>query len=341
MLLEDFDYNLDHDLIAQHPCDRRDRSRMMVVDRPTGKFENSSFYRLPDYLKKGDVLVVNDSRVIPARLYGSKATGGTLEILLISKREDLAWEALVRPAKRVRTGMSILFPDGSEARVLERISDKKWYVRFRTEAPFELFLELYGKPPLPPYIKRDRKAGDPVEDRERYQTIYARAPGSIAAPTAGLHFSEEVLAGLDSAGIRRVSVTLHVGFGTFLPIETENIEEHRMEKEFYEISPEAAEIINGASRVIAVGTTSTRTLESAADERGRIEASSGFTALYIYPGYRFKRINGLVTNFHLPKSSLLLLVSAFAGAELIRDAYRKAMAERYRFYSYGDCMLIL
>jgi S-adenosylmethionine:tRNA ribosyltransferase-isomerase len=236
--------------------------------------------------------------------------------------------------------MSLLFEDGSEVEVLEKISDKKWLLRFRTETPFEEFLNRYGKPPLPPYIKREQSEINP-EDRQRYQTIYARMPGSIAAPTAGLHFSHQVMSDLDNAGIRRVSVTLHVGFGTFLPIEAENIEEHRMEKEYFEIGEEAAEAINSASRVIAVGTTATRTLESAADEHGHIKAASGYTNLYAYPGYRFKRVNSLITNFHLPKSSLLLLVSAFAGKETIREAYAKAMKERYRFYSYGDCMLIM
>jgi S-adenosylmethionine:tRNA ribosyltransferase-isomerase len=340
MRLEEFNYDLDPELIAQHPCDRRDQSRLMVVDRVTGKYESRYFYQLPEFLRKGDVLVVNDSKVIPARLYARKPTGGLVEILLVSNRHSMGWEAMVRPAKRVRVGMSLLFEDGSEVEVLEKISDKKWLLRFRTETPFEEFLNRYGKPPLPPYIKREQSEINP-EDRQRYQTIYARMPGSIAAPTAGLHFSHQVMSDLDNAGIRRVSVTLHVGFGTFLPIEAENIEEHRMEKEYFEIGEEAAEAINSASRVIAVGTTATRTLESAADEHGHIKAASGYTNLYAYPGYRFKRVNSLITNFHLPKSSLLLLVSAFAGKETIREAYAKAMKERYRFYSYGDCMLIM
>jgi S-adenosylmethionine:tRNA ribosyltransferase-isomerase len=340
MRLEEFNYDLDPELIAQHPCDRRDQSRLMVVDRVTGKYESRYFYQLPEFLRKGDVLVVNDSKVIPARLYARKPTGGLVEILLVSNRHSMGWEAMVRPAKRVRVGMSLLFEDGSEVEVLEKISDKKWLLRFRTETPFEEFLNRYGKPPLPPYIKREQSEINP-EDRQRYQTIYARMPGSIAAPTAGLHFSHQVMSDLDNAGIRRVSVTLHVGFGTFLPIEAENIEEHRMEKEYFEIGEEAAEAINSASRVIAVGTTATRTLESATDEHGHVKAASGYTNLYAYPGYRFKRVNSLITNFHLPKSSLLLLVSAFAGKETIREAYAKAMKERYRFYSYGDCMLIM
>ena len=340
MRLEEFNYDLDPELIAQHPCDRRDQSRLMIVDRVTGKYESRFFYQLPEFLKKGDVLVVNDSKVIPARLYARKPTGGLVEILLVSDRHSMGWEAMVRPAKRVRVGMSLLFEDGSEVEVLEKISDKKWLLRFRTEIPFEEFLNRYGKPPLPPYIKREQSDTNP-EDRQRYQTIYARMPGSIAAPTAGLHFSHQVMSDLDNAGIRRVSVTLHVGFGTFLPIEAENIEEHRMEEEYFEIGEEAADAINSASRVIAVGTTATRTLESATDEHGHVKAASGYTNLYAYPGYRFKRVNSLITNFHLPKSSLLLLVSAFAGKETIREAYAKAMKERYRFYSYGDCMLIM
>ena len=341
MLLEEFDYDLDPGLIAQHPCDRRDYSRMMVVKRAAGGFENRFFYELPDILEKGDVLVVNDSRVVPARLYGRKSTGSLLEILLLSDRGVDGWEALLRPAKRVRSGTVIFFEDGSQAEVVDRITEKKWLLQFRTATPFDEFLNRYGKPPLPPYIKRKALDNCSAEDLERYQTVYAKMPGSIAAPTAGLHFSAEVLAALSSIGVRCVSVTLHVGFGTFLPIETAVVEAHRMEEEYYEIGEEAAEAINAASRVIAVGTTSTRTIESVADERGRIRAASGYTGLYIYPGFQFKRVNGLITNFHLPKSSLLLLVSAFAGKDLIGTAYRKAMAEKYRFYSYGDCMLIL
>ena len=338
--LEEFNYNLDPALIAQHPCEKRDHSRMMVVDRAAEAIEDALFYNLSDFLKKGDVLVVNDSRVVPARLYGRKTTGSLLEVLLVSRRNPSEWEALVRPAKRIRIGTVVSFEDGSEAEVLERVSDKKWLLRFRTQGTFDEFLDRCGKPPLPPYIKREPD-GYSTSDRERYQTIYARRPGSIAAPTAGLHFSETVLEGLKATGIPVVSVTLHVGFGTFLPIEAEFIQDHRMEEEFYEIGGEAAEAINTASRVIAVGTTATRTIETAVDERGRMGPGSGYTGLYIYPGYRFKRVGGLITNFHLPKSSLLLLVSAFAGREVIRKAYEKAIAGRYRFYSYGDCMLIL
>ena len=241
----------------------------------------------------------------------------------------------------MRVGTIIAFEDGSEAEVLERITDKKWRLRFRTVDAFDAFLEHYGRPPLPPYIKRNAQDANRAEDLARYQTVYARTPGSIAAPTAGLHFSDDVLATLAAAGVPCVRVTLHVGIGTFLPIEAGNVEDHRMHEEYYEIGPEAAETINSAARVIAVGTTATRTIESAADERGIVRPASAYTGLYIYPGYRFKRVGGLVTNFHLPKSSLLLLVSAFAGRDCIREAYAKAMAEGYRFYSFGDCMLIL
>ncbi len=341
MLLEEFDYDLDPALIAQHPCDRRDHARMLRVDRATGDLKNEFFYELPRLLKKGDVVVINDSRVVPARLYGRKASGSLLEILLLSDRGSAQWEALLRPGKRVRVGTTIFFEDGSEAEVLERVTDKKWLLHFRTEGDFTAFLDRYGRPPLPPYIKRRAQDENRVEDLARYQTVYAKTPGSIAAPTAGLHFSDEILSSLIAAGIPCVRVTLHVGLGTFLPIETEMVEDHRMHEEYFEIGAEAAEAINSASRVIAVGTTSTRTIESAADERGRIQPASAYTGLYIYPGYRFKRVGGLITNFHLPKSSLLLLVSAFAGQTCIRDAYAKAMTERYRFYSYGDCMLIL
>lgn len=341
MHLEEFNYTLDPELIAQQPSEKRDHSRMMVVDRKKEALEDSFFFRVRDFLKQGDIIVINDSRVIPARLFGKRATGGTMEVLLLSERDSASWEALLRPAKRARIGMKIFFAQGVNARIVDRINEKKWIIQFDMKTDIENFLQKCGRPPLPPYIKRAAEPGDVFHDLERYQTIYARHPGSIAAPTAGLHFSMQVMEQLQTAGIRCIPITLHVGYGTFLPIETEMIEDHRMEEEYFEISEEAAEAINGASRVIAVGTTSTRTLETATDDRGRIKSGSGFTSLFIYPGYRFRRIGGIITNFHLPKSSLLLLVSAFAGKVLIEKAYERAVAERYRFYSYGDCMLII
>ena len=346
MKLEEFNYNLPEELIAQQPCISRDRSRMMVVDRGSGTIENKFFHDMPEFFKKGDVLVTNNSRVIPARLIGKKTTGGMLEILLLSKKNSGAspsqiWEVLLRPAKRVSTGTRIFWGDECRAEVIERISEKKWILKFETEIEFDDFLERHGRAPLPPYIKRRKDGEKSLEDIERYQTIYARVPGSVAAPTAGLHFSPNVLTALKERGIDIVSVTLHVGYGTFLPIETESVEDHSMEKEFFEIDAETAETINLAKRVIAVGTTATRVLESVADDKGITKQSSGHTGLFIYPDYCFKKVNVLLTNFHLPKSSLFLLVCAFAGKELIQKAYRKAIEEKYRFYSYGDCMLIL
>lgn len=345
MKLEEFNYNLPEELIAQKPSILRDHSRMMVVDRNSGKIDHKFFYDLPEFLRKGDVLVINNSRVIPARLTGEKATGGFVEMLLLSKNgrgpDSQIWEVLLRPAKRVSVGTQIFFGEEGKAEVIERISEKKWYLKFETETEFDSFLERHGRAPLPPYIKRKKDEKRSLEDIERYQTIYASVPGSVAAPTAGLHFSATVLKTLKEKGINIVPVTLHVGYGTFLPIDTQFVEDHLMEKEFFEINAQTSEIINRAKRVIAVGTTATRVLESVADDTGIINQSSGYTELFIYPGYCFKKVDVLLTNFHLPKSSLFLLVCAFAGKELMREAYKKAIEEKYRFYSYGDCMLIL
>lgn len=346
MKLEEFNYNLPEELIAQKPSILRDHSRMMIVDRNSGKIDHKFFYDLPECLKKGDVLVTNNSRVIPARLTGKKATGGMVETLLLSRNgrsstKSQIWEVLLRPAKRVGVGTQIFFGNEGSAEVIERISEKKWYLKFETETNFDSFLERHGKAPLPPYIKRGKDEKRSFEDIERYQTVYARVPGSVAAPTAGLHFSPQLLTNLKEKGFDIVSVTLHVGYGTFLSIETESVEDHSMEKEFFAVGAETARTINLAKRVIAVGTTSTRVLESVADDTGTIEQSSGYTALFIYPDYCFKRIDVLLTNFHLPKSSLFLLVCAFAGKDLMQEAYKKAIEEKYRFYSYGDCMLIL
>ncbi len=342
MRIDEFNYNLPKELIAQKPCERRDHSRMMVVDRKEGTIECRHFFELHDFLNSGDVLTVNDSKVIPARLHGKKTTGGIIEILLLARPAAThTWEVLLRPAKRLAVGMKIFFGNSSWAEVKDRLSDKKWVLDFHLDSSFEDFLKTYGRAPLPPYIKRGKKNDNYEDDLKRYQTIYAKSPGSVAAPTAGLHFSEEAIAALGKKNIAIAPVTLHVGYGTFLPVETENVEDHRAEKEFFEITNRTAETINNADRLIAVGTTSVRTLETVSDKTGHITPGEGETDLFIYPGYRFKRVEGLVTNFHLPQSSLFLLVCAFAGRELMLKAYNRAVHEGFRFYSYGDCMLIL
>lgn len=314
---------------------------MMVVDRGRGSFECRSFCELPEFLSTEDLLVINNSRVIPARLSGKKDTGAVIELLLLEEKDTPAtWEVLLRPAKRVTVGTTVFFGDRSRAEIVERISDKKWIVRFHTGEGFNAFLETFGGAPLPPYIKRGKgKQPDPV-DLQRYQTIYAKTPGSVAAPTAGLHFSREILEALRGKGIDIAEITLHVGYGTFLPIETERVEDHEMENETFEIDEATVEKINNAGRIVAVGTTSVRTLEAASDEYGAVRAEKRKTNLFIYPGYRFKVVDRMLTNFHLPASSLFLLVCAFAGRDLIGRAYEKAIEEEFRFYSYGDCMLI-
>jgi S-adenosylmethionine:tRNA ribosyltransferase-isomerase len=345
MELKDFLYFLPDELIAQQPCQKRDRSRMLFLDKKEEKMADLFFFQLPDLLQSGDVLVINNSKVIPARLFGKKPTGGILEILLLTRKEtqddSQTWEVLARPAKRLHENDVIAMGDNCEAKVLARVSDKKWLLKFFAPYGFDAYLNRFGRAPLPPYIKRNRNSLPDVTDLERYQTIYAKNPGSIAAPTAGLHFSDGVMQALKSRGIQIAPITLHVGYGTFLPIETDDVEKHVMESEYYEISADSSQIINNAGRLIAVGTTSTRTLESAANNDGYINAGSGFTSLFIYPGYKFKRVNGLLTNFHLPQSSLFLLVCAFAGTDFIKKTYLHAVENRYLFYSYGDCMLIL
>lgn len=343
MKLEDFSYDLPEELIAQQPAAVRDQSRMMVVDRTTHEIKIGEFRNLPEYFGAGDVVALNDSRVFPARLIGRKETGALIEILLLSKENtgNETWRAMLRPAKRVAPGMTVFFAEGCFACLTKRLTDKQWLLEFIVNTPFADFLARFGRAPLPPYIKRKKGDSRSRADLERYQTIYAREPGSVAAPTAGLHFTEDVLLDLKRRGVKTAPVTLHVGYGTFVPIETETVEDHVMEEEFFSISQEAAAIVNTAKRVIAVGTTSTRTLESCANENGIIAPVSSSTRLYIYPGYRFKRVDALITNFHLPKSSLFLLVCAFAGRELMMEAYRQAIEKRMRFYSYGDAMLIL
>lgn len=337
-----FDFAVPEHLIAQTPLPDRSRSRLMVVHRAMGRLEHRIFADIGDYLRPGDCLVMNDSKVIPARLWGIKeATGARVEVLLLHRQEGDRWETLVRPGKKVREGDVLLFGDGLLKGVVESQTDVGGrIIRFLYEGLFEEVLDRLGEMPLPPYIRV------PLTDSGRYQTVYAKEPGSAAAPTAGLHFTEELLESLKRRGVRLAFVTLHVGLGTFRPVTVERVEEHRMHAEYYEVGEEAARIIRRTKeeggRVVAVGTTSCRTLETIAGKYdGQIRADRGWTDLFIYPGYRFRAIDGLVTNFHLPRSTLIMLVSAFAGLHLIRRAYEEAVREKYRFYSFGDAMLIV
>jgi S-adenosylmethionine:tRNA ribosyltransferase-isomerase len=346
MKLDEFNYCLPEELIAQEPIGVRDQSRMMVVHRVSGTCDIGTFQDFTDYFGPGDVIVVNDSRVFPARLIGRKETGGLIEILLLTRQTpqempEESWEVVLRPAKRVQIGMTITFDNGCLATILNRLSDKQWVLNFQTTIPFDDFLTQQGRAPLPPYIKRAKNRSRSERDLERYQTVYARVKGSVAAPTAGFHFTGRILDRLRYRGAEIAPVTLHVGYGTFLPIETDQVEDHIMEVERFTLSGDTARKVNEADRVIAVGTTATRVLESVADAQGKVRPITGSTRLYIYPGYPFRRVDTLLTNFHLPKSSLFLLVCAFAGRELIQKAYRIAIENRFRFYSYGDCMLIL
>jgi S-adenosylmethionine:tRNA ribosyltransferase-isomerase len=340
-----FDYELPPDRIAQYPAEERDASRLLVCDRARGRRDDRVFRELPDLLRPGDLLVLNDSRVIPARLVGRLAPAGAqVELLFLRAAGGPRWEALARPARRCRTGAVILLADGeTTVRVVSAGREGRRVVEVEGEQSAREVLERHGMPPLPPYIARYAKPG--AEDWERYQTVYATRDGSVAAPTAGLHFTWALLERLRSAGVELASLTLHVGPGTFRPIRGPRVEEHRIDAEELRVSPAVAATVNRAKaerrRVIAVGTTTCRALEAAADESGLVRPIAGLTDLYIYPGYRFKVIDGLLTNFHLPRSSLLLLVSAFAGRELVLEVYRYAVAAGYRFYSYGDAMLIL
>ncbi|HEX9940591.1 MAG TPA: tRNA preQ1(34) S-adenosylmethionine ribosyltransferase-isomerase QueA [Thermoanaerobaculia bacterium] len=335
MLTRDFDYHLPAASIAQEPAPRGE-SRLLVLDR-TGPERHSRVRDLPRLLRPGDLLVLNDTRVIPARLYGRSAGGGRMEILLVERLGEREWEALVKPGRRARPGTSIQLEGGLAAEVIGKREDGRHRLRF--PEPIEPYLDRLGHVPLPPYIHRP----DTPEDRERYQTVYARRPGAIAAPTAGLHFTEDLLREIEQAGVGIARITLHVGIGTFKPVSAERIEEHRMDSERYEIGEEAAAAIRRAragGRVVTVGTTVVRTLESAAIlGGGEVRAGSGSTDLFITPGFRFQAVDALLTNFHLPRSTLLMLVSAFAGRERILAAYEEAIREGYRFYSYGDAML--
>jgi len=339
--LSEFDFNLPQELIAQHPVEPRDASRLMVINRVQGEIEHHVFHELPNLLHDGDVLVVNNTRVIPARLIGEKeGTGAHIECLLLKRLERDVWEVLVKPGKRLKEGQKVSFGGGKlEGELLEILPNGNRKIRFIYEGVFEAVLDELGNMPLPPYIT------EKLENKERYQTVYAKESGSAAAPTAGLHFTKELLDSLRQNGVEIVEILLHVGLGTFRPVKVEHIEEHEMHSEYYRVSPEAAETINRAKRegrrVIAVGTTASRTLESVGQENGMIEAGEGWTDIFIYPGYRFKVVDALITNFHFPKSTLVMLVSALAGRDLIMKAYNLAVQERYRFYSFGDAMLIL
>jgi S-adenosylmethionine:tRNA ribosyltransferase-isomerase len=351
MRISEFDYELPEELIAQHPLERRDASRMLVVSRTKASWRDGSFAEFASELGEGDTVVVNNTRVFPARLVGRREpSGGRVELLLVRRREDFGdgvWEVLARPARRLDAGARVEFGEGRlRARILSTNEDGTGRVaRFESEGNFDALLEELGRMPLPPYIKRE---GDDLtsraEDRERYQTVYAAAPGAIAAPTAGLHFTPLIFDELRARGVRLAEVTLHVGYGTFAPVRADDLSEHRVAAESFEIGEAAAEEITRTrergGRIVAVGTTTVRALESAADEADRIRAGRGETGLTIMPGYEFRIVDALLTNFHLPRSSLLVLVSAFAGRELVLAAYRHAVASRYRFYSYGDCMLI-
>jgi len=341
LLKSDFYYDLPEELIAQTPIEPRNASRMMCVDRSTGAITHDHFYNLCDHLKEGDLLVMNDSRVIPARLYGEKIDNGTfIEFLLLEQKGDKLWEIICRPGKKAKVGTRFSFGGGRLiAEVIEVRDDGNRIVKFECEGNFFTALEDVGQMPLPPYITAK------LEDKERYQTVYSRELGSAAAPTAGLHFTPELLDELHSRGIKTAFVTLHVGLGTFRPVKEENVLDHKMHSEHYFLPEETAALINETKakggRVIAVGTTSCRTLESVAGLCGDIEASEGYTDIFIYPGYEFKCIDGLITNFHLPESTLIMLVSAFMGYDNTMNAYRTAVEERYRFFSFGDSMLIL
>ena len=339
MKTSDFVYDLPEELIAQTPLERRDASRLLVLDRKTGKTEHRHFYDLPEYLRPGDCLILNDSRVIPARLFGTRPTGGAVEVVLLKDLGGGRWECLTRPGRKMRPGAEATFGDELSAVVEEVMPDGNRILRFHYEGIFLEILERLGRMPLPPYIKAQ------LDDPERYQTVYAREPGSAAAPTAGLHFTGELLDKIRAMGVDVRFVTLHVGLGTFRPVKVEDVEAHEMHSEYCTIPEETAEAINRArkngGRVICVGTTSCRTLESFAKPDGTVEASSGWTNIFIYPGYSFKCVDALVTNFHLPGSTLVMLVSALAGRETILNAYREAVDKKYRFFSFGDAMLIL
>lgn len=341
MKVSDFNFDLPEELIAQDPLEDRSSSRLLTLDKHTGAIGHDIFKNITKYLRPGDCLVLNNTKVIPARLIGAKEeTGGRVEVLLLKRKQDNVWETLVKPGKKARPGARISFGDGMlVGEVLEVVEEGNRLIRFEYEGIFEEVLDRLGQMPLPPYITHQLK------DKNRYQTVYAKYDGSAAAPTAGLHFTQELLEQIREMGVKIAYVTLHVGLGTFRPVKVEDVLDHHMHSEFYRIEEEDANLINetkaAGGRIISVGTTSTRTLESVADDDGTVHAKSGWTEIFIYPGYRFKVIDGLITNFHLPESTLLMLVSALAGRDHIMHAYEAAVKERYRFFSFGDAMFIM
>lgn len=341
MKLSDFDFHLPEELIAQRPVEPRDASRLLVVDRAGGALKHRHFRDLTEFLRPGDALVVNETRVLPARLMGQReGSGGAVEVLLLKRLERDRWETLVKPGKKARPGQRIIFGEGKlVGTVLDSTEVGGRVIEFSYEGLFENVLDELGQMPLPPYIHEQ------VEDPERYQTVYAKERGSAAAPTAGLHFTPELLARIEAMGVQIHKILLHVGLGTFRPVQVDEIEEHKMHAEFYTVTPETAAALNGVKanggRIFAVGTTSVRTLETVTTPEGEIKAGEGWTDIFIYPGYRFRAVDKMITNFHLPKSTLLMLISAFASRELVMEAYEEAVRERYRFFSFGDAMLIL
>ena len=340
MKVSDFNYELPEELIAQHPYDKRDEARLMVLRRKENEYEHKVFKDIIDYLNPGDCLVINNTKVLPARLYGKKDTGANVEFLLLKRIEGDYWEAMVRPGNKLRPGAKVEFGDGLlRAEVLEVLEGGNRRVKFEYNGIFNEILDQIGLMPLPPYITEATR-----EDNEKYQTVYAKYDGSAAAPTAGLHFTEELLEKIKAKGVEVANVTLHVGIGTFRPVKVENVEEHEMHSEHYYIKKEDADKINKAkqngNKVIAVGTTSCRVLESVADENGNLKEVEGDTSIFIYPGYKFKCIDSLITNFHLPESTLIMLVSSLAGKDFVMKAYEEAVQERYKFFSFGDAMII-
>jgi len=340
MKLTDFDFELPEELISQHPYEKRDEARLMVLDKKTGEIEHKGFKDIIDYLDVGDCLVLNDTRVIPARLIGTKEdTGGKIEFLLLKRIDKNRWETLAKPGKRAKEGTKFTFGEGElKAKVISSQDDGSRIIEFEFEGIFEEVLDRLGQMPLPPYIK------EKLENNEMYQTVYSNEQGSVAAPTAGLHFTRKLLKEIEDKGVKLAFLTLHVGLGTFRPVKTLNIEDHDMHSEYYKMDQDTADIINNAKqngkRVISVGTTSSRTLETIADENGLVREQSGWTSIFIYPGYRYKIVDALITNFHLPQSTLIMLVSALSSREIIMKAYSVAVEEKYKFFSFGDAMFI-
>ena len=339
MKTNEFDYNLPEELIAQHPTKNRDEARMMVLDKNTGEREDKYFYDIIDYLQAGDVLVMNDTRVIPARLFGHRPEKEEkIEVFLLTNTEGSKWEVLVRPGKKMKIGTEVIFSEELSCKVLDIKEDGNRIVEFYYEGIFNEILDRLGNMPLPPYIK------EKLKDNEDYQTVYSKNPGSVAAPTAGLHFTKELLEKIEAKGIKLAYLTLNVGLGTFRPVNEDEITDHKMHSEFYTLSEETAEILNEAKkedrRIIAVGTTSIRTLEAVYQKNGKICADSGWTDIFIYPGFEFKVVDAIITNFHLPKSTLIMLIAAFTSKDIILNAYNDAVSKKYRFFSFGDCMFI-